>query len=82
MQPADFRKFNRILTVVPAENTPLGTFQDFFSVFLSFPTFYCGQVKENNNSRLVPLHYSTICKWEFRNTDRRVSKMSWTFFIS
>lgn len=38
MQPADFRKFNRILTVVPAENnnTPLGIFQDFF---LSVPIF-------------------------------------------
>lgn len=75
MQPADFREFNRILTVAPAENnTPLGIFQDFFSEFLSFPTIYCGQVRENNNSRLVPLHYSTICKWELRNKDRRVSK--------
>lgn len=59
IQPADFREFNRILTVAPAENnTPLGIFQDFFSEFLSFPTIYCGQVRENNNSRLVP--YITV----------------------
>lgn len=37
-------------------------------------------MRENNNSRLVPLHYSTICKWELRNKDRRVSKTVMNIF--
>ena len=75
MQPADFREFNRILSVAPAEgNTPLGMFQDVNAEFLSFPTIYCGESRQNNNSRTTPVHYSTICKWELRNADRRVAK--------
>lgn len=74
MQPADFREFNRILSVAPAEgNSPLGMFQDINAEFLSFPTIYCGESRQNNNSRITPVHYSTICKWELRNADRRVA---------
>lgn len=74
MQPADFREFNRILSVAPAEgNSPLGMFQDINAEFLSFPTIYCGESRQNNNSRITPIHYSTICKWELRNADRRVA---------
>lgn len=74
MQPADFREFNRILSVAPAEgNTPLGMFQDVNAEFLSFPTIYCGKSRQNNNSRVMPVHYSTICKWELRNADKRVA---------
>ena len=75
MQAADFREFNRILTVAPAENNvPLGLFQDINAEYLAFPDIYCGQGREPNNSRKVMLHYSTICKWELRNRDRRVAK--------
>ena len=42
------------------KNSPLSIFQDKYSEFLSFPTIYCGQTRPDNNSRLVPLHYSTI----------------------
>ena len=74
MQPADFREFNRIISVAPAEgNMPLGMFQDLNAEFLAFPKIYCGQTRENNNVRKVPVHYSTICKWELRNADRRVA---------
>ena len=75
MHPSDFREFNRILNVAPAEgNTPLGMFQDQNSEFLSFPAIYCGQTRKNNNTRSTPVHFSTICKWELRNSDRRVAK--------
>ena len=74
MQPADYREFNQILSVAPGEgNTPLGMFQDKQSEFLSFPNIYCGQTRCDNNSRETRLHYSTICKWELRNVDRRVA---------
>lgn len=75
MQPADYREYNRILSVAPAEgNTPLGMFQDFNAEFLSFPAIYCGETRQNNNLRATAVHYSTICKWELRNFDRRVAK--------
>jgi hypothetical protein len=75
LHPADFREFNRILNIAPAEgNNPLSIFQDKFSEFLCFPTLYCGQPREDNNKRETPLHYSTICKWELRNFDRRVAQ--------
>lgn len=75
LHPADFREFNRILNIAPAEgNHPLSMFQDRFSEFLCFPTIYCGQPREDNNNRETPLHYSTICKWELRNIDRRVAQ--------
>lgn len=75
LHPADFREFNRILNIAPAEgNHPLSIFQDKFSEFLCFPTIYCGQPREDNNDREIPLHYSTICKWELRNVDRRVAQ--------
>ena len=74
LQPMDFREFNQILSLAPGENrTPLGLFQDIYSEFLAFPTIYCGQVRSDNSTRSVPLHYSTICKWELRNVDRRVA---------
>ena len=74
LNPADFRECNRILNVAPGEgNFPLGLYTDVYGEFLSFPSIYCGQVRQENNSRAVPLHYSTICKWELRNVDRRVA---------
>lgn len=72
LQSIDFREFNQILSVAPGENnTPLSIFQDRYSEFLAFPAIYCGQSRPDNASRFVPLHYSTICKWELRNIDRR-----------
>lgn len=49
-------------------------FQDFNAEFLSFPAIYCGETRQNNNLRATAVHYSTICKWELRNFDRRVAK--------
>lgn len=75
LHPADFREFNRILSLAPAEgNITLSMFQDKFSEFLCFPGLYCGQPREDNNKRITPVHYSTICKWELRNVDRRVAQ--------
>lgn len=75
LQPVDYREFNQILSLAPGEgNSPLGLFQDALSEFLAFPTIYCGQTRKDNSNRMVPLHYSTICKWELRNVDRRVAE--------
>lgn len=72
LQCLDFREFNEVLSVAPGQfNSPLGLYQDKNAEYLSFPTIYCGQIHCDNTNRLVPLHYSTICKWELRNVDRR-----------
>ena len=41
---------------------------------MSFPTIYCGKRGADNSERQVPVHYSTICKWELRSKDRRVAQ--------
>ena len=65
---------DRILSFAPGEgNRPLGIFMDKDSEFLSFPTIYCGKRQADNSDRLVPVHYSTMCKWELRSKDRRVA---------
>ena len=67
--------FHGNISVGPGEgNRPLGTFTDKDSEFLSFPTIYCGKCQADNNERLVPVHYSTMCKWELRSKDRRVAQ--------
>lgn len=72
MQSVDFREFNQVLSVAPGEgNSPLSIFQDKNVEFLAFPAIYCGETRPDNNSRIVPVHYSSICKWELRNVDRR-----------
>jgi len=42
--------------------------------YLSFPTIFCGKRRDDNKDRTTPVHYSTICKWELRNRDRRVAE--------
>ena len=66
---------DRILSFAPGEgNRPLGIFMDKDSEYLSFPTIYCGQRQADNSERFVPVHYSTMCKWELRSKDRRVAQ--------
>ncbi|CAB3991404.1 Hypothetical predicted protein [Paramuricea clavata] len=66
---------DKIISFAPGEgNRPLGIFIDKDSEFLSFPTIYCGKRQADNSERLVPVHYSTICKWELRSQDRRVAQ--------
>ena len=65
---------DRILSFAPGEgNRPLGIFMDKDSELLSFPTTYCGKRQADNSERRVPVHYSTMCKWELRSQDRRVA---------
>ena len=74
LQPLDFREYNQVLSLAPGENqSPLGLFQDMNSEYLAFPTLYCGETRPDNSMRSVPVHYSTICKWELRNADRRTA---------
>ena len=66
---------DRIISFAPGEgNRPLGIFMDKDSEYLSFPSIYCGKRQTENSERLVPVHYSTMCKWELRSKDRRVAQ--------
>jgi len=73
-----------IMSFAPAEgNRPLGIFIDKDSEFLSFSSMFCGKRRADKSERLVPVHYSTICKWELRIQDRGVTEsVPDTFFIS
>ncbi len=62
---------DRIISFAPGEgNRLLGIFTDKDSEFLSFPTIYCGKRQADNSERLVPVHYSTMCKWELRSRQK------------
>ena len=74
LEPDITQDGDRILSFAPGEgNRPRGIFMDKDSEFLSFPTIYCGKRQADNSERLVPVHYSTTCKWELRSKDRRVA---------
>ena len=63
-----------ILNVAPAEgSTPLSIFRDKFSEELAYPGIFLGQKRTENDKRLVPVHYSDICKSELRRSDRRAA---------
>ena len=63
-------------------NRPLGIFMDKDSEFLSFPTIYCDKRQANNSERLVPVHYSTICKWEFEVKIEELLNLYQIFFTN
>lgn len=73
---------DNILSIAPGEgNRPLGIFMDKDSEFSSFPTIYCGERRaDNDKDRKVPVSYSTVCKWELRNQDRRVAQFVTNIF--
>ena len=72
-EPDIIQDFDRIISFAPGERKrPLGLFVDKDSKFLSFPAIYCGKRQADNSERLVPVHYSTVCKWELQRKDRRV----------
>lgn len=74
LNPITFREYSKVLNIAPGDgSTPLGLYEDINSEFLSFPAIYCGETRLANNKRSVPVHYSTIVKWEMRNIDRRVA---------
>lgn len=74
MHPTDVRSLNKMHNFAPGENQiPLGMYQDPHAEYLAFPTIYCGQERPSNKDRLVPVSYSTICKWELRSLDRRAA---------
>ena len=63
-----------ILNVAPAEgSTPLSVFRDKHSEELAYPGIFLGQRRTENDKRLVPVHYSDICKSELRRSDRRAA---------
>ena len=74
-EPDMTESVEKIISFAPGEgNKPLGIFMDKESEFLSFTTIYCGQTRAENKERSIPVHYSTVCKWELRSQDRRVAQ--------
>ena len=74
-EPDMTESVEKIISFAPGEgNRPLGILMDKESEFLSFPTIYCGQTRADNKERTIPVHYSTVCKWELRSQDRRVAQ--------
>lgn len=74
LHPVDVRSSQKTLSFAPGENqTPLGLYQDPHAEYLAFPTIYCGQPRPSNKDRIVPVTYSSICKWELRSHDRRAA---------
>lgn len=76
LQEPDMTEHGNNMSFAPAEgNRPLGIFIDKDSEFLSLPSIFCRKGRADNSERLVPVHYSTICKVrELRSQDRRVAK--------
>ena len=65
---------NAVLSVAPGEGQrPLSIYRDPNAEYLAFPTLFCGQKRNDNTERHVPVYYSDICKWELRCVDRRVA---------
>lgn len=74
LHSANVRSLCKTTSFAPAEGQiPLGLYQDKNAEYLSFPAIFCGQTRPENKDRQTPLHYSTVCKWELRNVDRRVA---------
>ena len=74
-EPNIGQNIDSIISFAPAQgNQPLGIFVDKESEFLSFPTIHCGKRRPDNRDCQVPVHYSTVCKWELRCQDRRVAQ--------
>ena len=72
---------DKIISFAPGEgNSPLELFVDKHSEFLAFPTIFCGKSRTENKDRIVPVHYSSVCKWELRNKDRRVAECTPNIF--
>jgi hypothetical protein len=42
--------------------------------FCPSPLFTVAKRRVDNSERMVPVHYSTICKWELRSKDRQVAQ--------
>jgi hypothetical protein len=75
VEPDTVQDSELVFNFAPGEdNKPLGLFTDKDSEYLSFPTIFCGERRVDNKDRLVPVHYSTVCKWEMRSRDRRVAQ--------
>ncbi|XP_023932797.1 uncharacterized protein LOC112042458 [Lingula anatina] len=55
------------------EGHPLSIFRDEHCEELAFPEIFLGNARPANKNRLVPVHYSDICKSELRRIDRRAA---------
>lgn len=74
LHPVDVRSLCKTFSFAPGEGqVPLGLYQDNNAEYLAFPSIYCGQKRPENKDRQMPVHYSTICKWELRSVDRRAA---------
>ena len=77
LSATDFLEDNeraQIYNIAPGEGSvPLSIFRDKYSEELAYPGIFVGQKRPENDNRLVDVHYSDICKSEFRQSDRRAA---------
>ena len=63
------------LTFAPGEGQVLiSVFTDENVEHLAFPIIFCGEKRPDNKDRVVPVHYSDICKYELRSVDQQVAR--------
>lgn len=61
-----------VLQIASGEkNHSISLFMDPYSEEKSFPVLFAGKKRPENDRRLVPLKYSSICKAELKNVDGR-----------
>ncbi|CAB3988420.1 Hypothetical predicted protein [Paramuricea clavata] len=77
LTPTDFvddTERQHIYNVAPGEGSrPLSIFRDQYSEELAYPGIFLGQKRPDEKHRLTRVHYSEICKSEFRRSDRRAA---------
>lgn len=73
LQNIDFTDDGRhALQIAPGEkNHPISVYLDQYSEEKAFPVLFAGQKRTENDERQIPVTFSTICKVELRNVDRR-----------
>ena len=63
-----YKYLGRVLSFAPGEgNRPLGQFMDKDSELLAIPTILYVKTRPDTKDRKIPVHYSTVCKWELRS---------------
>ena len=73
LQPLDYTDDGQqALKIAPAEgSSPVSLYLDTYAEEKSFPVLFGGRKRINNEARIRPVTYATICKAELRGHDRR-----------
>ena len=72
----------KIFNFAPGEgNRPLSVFRDQFSEEMAYPGIFLGQKRPDDKERLRNVHYSEICKFELRRSDRQAAMCAENIFF-